>query len=389
MVSALLLPSASTSRPRSANSWWWKFDSANQRSTRAGTLRPRSAARSAASSVSACAARWSKIGAAGRLARLDDDDRRLGLLRDRSRAARRRAARRPCRIGRRQRGGAHDHQLRALRLAHDRRPDVVALDEQWLRRLAARAGARTSRARARPGRGRPGRCRAGRRGRRRRRRRSAAEGAAKRSASSACGPPRTGARIRRTVLDAALLDHRDVARRVAHDLVDGRREDGFVAAPRRPARPPQPKMIRSASSSVATSTMPSAARRPMRTTVRRSMPVGANSSTRCRRRRACRARVAPSDSGMPSGTSTMPSAVSMPPGSISAAPMRTRSAAVRGLASGSRMRAAGSGQASPPRLMPAPASRQRRRGTAWPARTPRLPLDDGSPPASVVMLRSR
>ena len=29
-----------TSRSRSANSLWWKFDSANQRSTRAGTLRP-------------------------------------------------------------------------------------------------------------------------------------------------------------------------------------------------------------------------------------------------------------------------------------------------------------------------------------------------------------
>ena len=31
---------SSTSRRRSANSRWWKLDSANQRSTRAGTLRP-------------------------------------------------------------------------------------------------------------------------------------------------------------------------------------------------------------------------------------------------------------------------------------------------------------------------------------------------------------
>ncbi len=83
--------------------------------------------------------------------------------------------------------------------------------------------------------------------------------------------------------------------------------------------------------------MPSAARRPMRTTVRRSAPAGANSSTRCSSRRACRARVAPSDSGMPSGTSTIDSAVSEPPGASSAAPMRTRSAAVRGLASGMRI----------------------------------------------------
>ena len=49
-------------------------------------------------------------------------------------------------------------------------------------------------------------------------------------------------------------------------------------------------MTRSASSSAASSTMPSAARHPMRTTVRRSTPAGANSSTRWSSRRACRAR---------------------------------------------------------------------------------------------------
>ena len=57
--------------------------------------------------------------------------------------------------------------------------------------------------------------------------------------------------------------------------------------PLRPAGlPPQPKMIRSASSSAASSTMPSAARRPMRTTVLMRTPSGANSSTRWSSRRA-------------------------------------------------------------------------------------------------------
>ena len=66
-----------TRRRRSANSAWWKFDSPNQRSTRAGTARASSAARSAAASVSARAASWSNVVAADGLAGLDDDDRRL------------------------------------------------------------------------------------------------------------------------------------------------------------------------------------------------------------------------------------------------------------------------------------------------------------------------
>ena len=45
-----------------------------------------------------------------------------------------------------------------------------------------------------------------------------------RIASSACGPPRTGTRIESHVLEAALLDDRDVARRLAHDRVDRRAE---------------------------------------------------------------------------------------------------------------------------------------------------------------------
>ena len=46
-------------------------------------------------------------------------------------------------------------------------------------------------------------------------------------------------------------------------------------AARLPARPPQPKMTRSASSSIAASTIPSAARRPIRTTGRTCVPSGA------------------------------------------------------------------------------------------------------------------
>ena len=80
-----------------------------------------------------------------------------------------------------------------------------------------------------------------------------------------------------------------IGRSVAY--IDADVAEKTVGPPFRPslpigALPPQPKMIRSASSSVASSTMPSAARLPIRTTVRKSMPGGANSKTRWRRRRA-------------------------------------------------------------------------------------------------------
>ena len=52
---------SAVSRARSPNSEWWKFDSPNQRSTRAGTARTSSAARSAAASVSAREASWSNV----------------------------------------------------------------------------------------------------------------------------------------------------------------------------------------------------------------------------------------------------------------------------------------------------------------------------------------
>src|SRR5512146_2708549 len=101
------------------------------------------------------------------------------------------------------------------------------------------------------------------------------------------------------------------------------------------ALPPQPNTMRSASSSAAASTMPSAAWRPMRTIGWIGVPCGTKSRTRCSRRRAWRARVAPSERAIPSGTSTMPSAVSSPPrGSRRSAPRRTSSSAVAGLATG-------------------------------------------------------
>jgi hypothetical protein len=104
--------------------------------------------------------------------------------------------------------------------------------------------------------------------------------------------------------------------------------------------PPQPKMTRSLPSSPTASITPSAAWRPMRTSVRSSTPSSSpKSSTRCRSRREVRAWVAPSDRLTPSGTSTMPSAViSVGRPFATPAPMRTRSRAVRGLASGRRMR---------------------------------------------------
>ena len=64
-------------RRKSPNSAWWKFDSPNQRSTRAGTARASSAARSAAINDLLFRERVERR-AADLLARLDDDDRRLG-----------------------------------------------------------------------------------------------------------------------------------------------------------------------------------------------------------------------------------------------------------------------------------------------------------------------
>ena len=66
-------------------------------------------------------------------------------------------------------------------------------------------------------------------------------------ASSAWGPPRTGTRTRRIGPRTSLLDHRDVARRVANDLVDRGREDrrrGALTARRRLAAPAEDDEVR-------------------------------------------------------------------------------------------------------------------------------------------------
>ena len=180
---------------------------------------------------------------------------------------------------------------------------------------------------------------------------------ARRIASSACGPPRTGTRIDPTVSRPRCLttaisqgDSRTTASMVVVKTAGGR---GSAPASRASAAsasaraacdgvggPPQPKMTRSVPSSVTASMTPSAARRPMRTIVRSSTPSSSpKSRTRCRRRREVRAWWAPSERLTPSGTSTMPSAViSVGRPLAIPEPMRTRSRAVRGLARGRRMR---------------------------------------------------
>src|SRR6185503_12059195 len=86
-----------------------------------------------------------------------------------------------------------------------------------------------------------------------------------------------------------------------------------------------------------------------------------------------RARVAPSDSGMPSGTSTMPSAVSSPPcGSSRSAPRRISSSAVEGFATGMTIRAGSGRGVTIARSRLAPALEQVR---LQPLELARLPLD--------------
>ena len=120
-----------TSRRRSANSAWWKFDSPNQRSTRAGTARDSSAARSAAASVSARDASCSNVGRP--IVSRVFTTTTVGRARARSPPASRRrgASRPPVAPGRRR---AHDHEVGALGLAQDRGADVGRLAQE---RLAA------------------------------------------------------------------------------------------------------------------------------------------------------------------------------------------------------------------------------------------------------------
>ncbi len=265
-----------TSRRRSPNSAWWKFDSPNQRSTRAGTARASSAARSAAARVSARDARASKVGAADGLAGLDHDDARLGPRRDRLRQ-------RPeqVRVRRRRRRAIADAPMTtrsafsasrrmALRTlgASRRTPSPVPL------RCCLTKAARARSAWARTAIVMPGGTRW----------RTttvaswwAAMASAKRSASSACGPPRTGTRTR-------LMSRAPRCLTTAMSHGDSRTTSSMVGektmGPDRPsppagALPPQPKMMRSASCSADASMMPSAAWRPMRTIGWMVVPSGA------------------------------------------------------------------------------------------------------------------
>ena len=242
-----------------------------------------------------------------RLAGLHDDD---GRLRARGDRLRHRAEQVGRAVDRGRRGGAHDHDVRVVGLAQDRGPDVRGLaDERVDRALDVLPHERGQRA---LGLGADGERDPGRDDVERGERRAVALRDRARDVERQLGVRAAADRHHDAleVADAALLDDGDVARRLAQDLVDRRRERrrerpralGLAAGD----LPPQPKTMRSASSSAATSTMPSAACRPMRTIGWMRVPSGTKSRTRWSSRRACRARVAPSDRGMPSGTSTMP-----------------------------------------------------------------------------------
>ena len=139
--------------------------------------------------------------------------------------------------------GAHDHQVGVDGLAQDgrrRRPrprrserlrrvasvlrarTIASARSAWERSVGSRSGGTTCRTSTSAS-------------------KAAAAPSAKRSASSACGPPRTGARMRRTSLDAALLDDRDVAgrSRTTSSMVALKTGSSpIVASP--PARPAAP-----------------------------------------------------------------------------------------------------------------------------------------------------
>ncbi len=157
---------------------------------------------------------------------------------------------------------------------------------------------------------------------------------------------------RADVVHAALLDHRDVARRLPHHRVDGRRED------RRPVTPRSARRLRPRGSGRRRRAAPAedhevgALLRHRLDHAVRGPPAdadhGADLDLAPRRRSPARAAAGgarcapgsrPRDRETPSGTSTMPSAViSVARPLLTPEPMRTRSRAVRGLASGSRMR---------------------------------------------------
>ena len=267
------------SRRRSANSWWWKFDSPNQRSTRAGTAREFLRGAVGGGERLGAGRQLLERLAPDRLARLHDDDGRL-------RAGGDRLGHRAEQVGRAvdrgRRGGAHDDDVRVVRLAQDRGADVRGLahervdlaldvlpDERRQRALGLGADGERDPGRDDVERGES--C-------------AVALGDRARDVERQLGvrAAADGHDDALEVADAALLHDGDVARRLAQDLVDRRRERARQAgAVRRPPGdlPPQPKTMRSASSSAATSTMPSAACRPIRTIGWMRVPSGTKSRT--------------------------------------------------------------------------------------------------------------
>ena len=171
------------------------------------------------------------------------------------------------------------------------------------------------------------------------------------------------------VLGAALLDDGDVARRVADDLVDRRREHrraGPVAAGRRLAAPAEDDEVGLLLGGCLDDPLGGVAPDPDDRVDRRSLgsevedpleeAAGVARSRRALRTAAC-----------PRAPRRCPSAVSSPArGSSRSAPSRISSSAVAGLATGMRIRA-GSG-ARPvmpaPRLRPSSRPASARRGTA-------------------------
>ena len=213
------------SRARSPNSEWWKLASANQRSTRAGTARDSSAARSAATSVSAFCAQLLERLAADGLPGLDDDHRRSRALGDRLRE---RPEQRPARLARRRRRTHHD-EVRLVGLAQDRGPDVGGLAQEGLRLGGHElAGERRE--------GVLGLRPDGLRDARRHEvhdddRRVVAHGERVGEAQRELGVRAAAHRDQdpADLAGAALLHDRDVARGLAHDLVDGRADDRAAA----------------------------------------------------------------------------------------------------------------------------------------------------------------
>ncbi len=281
-------------RRRSANSAWWKFDSPNQRSTRAGMARASSAARSAAARVSAFSASCSKVPRLIGSRVLTTTTVGLARVAIASGMAPNSEASPPPGVAdapMTTRSARSASRRMALRTLLASRTSGSARPLMWVLMNAARARSAWARtARVIPG---GTRCRT----------MTSAPFARPRAsanvkASSAWGPPRTGTRIRLTwgvprclTTTMSQGDSRTTASMVGLNTVGPVSE---VRARRRPLAgrsapvgavsapgpgsdclPPQPKMIRSASCSAAASTMPSAARRPIRTRGWMAVPGGA------------------------------------------------------------------------------------------------------------------